>query len=173
MREMDWPEPPPLAGVLIETGALRVTLSALGGATLISGDLRAALDTLAPGAPMLGLGGAAPDAPFALRIARDRVLLVTDAPLEAEPGWYAAGYATTPADDQWSQVLVTGPDAGRVIAEGTAADLGRGSPSAALLFAGLTCLLLRREEDFAIMVETPRLWFLAEWLAAVAGDPRG
>lgn len=173
MREMDWPEPRPRTGPLIDEAGLQVGPGAPGGGVLISGDLDAALAVLAPGAPVLGLGAECPAPPFAVRIARDRALLVTDRPLDMLPGWNDAGFAATPADDQWSQVHVAGPDACEVIAEGTAADPDGGSPSAALRFAGLTCLLLRRDGGFLLFVEASQRWFLGDWLCAVAaGRPR-
>ncbi len=57
------------------------------GQTLVSGDLEAAIKALASGAPLLGLYELAPKGRHALRIARDRALLVTPAPLAAEDGF--------------------------------------------------------------------------------------
>ena len=107
---------------------------------LISGDLGAAIAALAPGAPLLGLYAPAPAGAHALRIARDRALLVTPAPLGAADGW-RDGWCATAVDDGWAAIDVEGPDAPSALAQGTSADLAAGSPSAAVLFAGFRCLL--------------------------------
>ncbi len=136
------------------------------GQTLISGDLDAALAALAPGAPRVGLFGLAPEGPHALRIARDRALLVTPAPLGAADGW-REGFCATNVDDGWTVVEVEGPGAPLVLMQGTAADLSAGSPSAAVQFAGLRCLLARAGAGFRLHVETPWLEALLAWLDGV------
>ncbi|RKF16151.1 hypothetical protein D6850_00870 [Roseovarius spongiae] len=168
---MDWPELIDLDDVLIDTADLHATCRRTGGAVLISGDLDAAIAALAPAAPLLGLGGDAATLPVGLRIARDRALLVCDAPTDATPGWHAGGFAATPADDQWAIFTLSGRAAPRVIAEGASIDPDGGSASAAVLFAGETCLLGRHDEGYVVLIEWPRAWFLAEWLNRVAADP--
>ncbi len=167
MREMKWPELPPPSGEIIAREDLRVTAAHLGGALLVSGDLEAALAALAPGAPMLGRGGDIAAATWAARIARDRALLVGGAPWDVAPGWRAGGYALSQADDLWLALTITGGATQRVLAEGTA-DPGAGSPSASVLFAGQTCLLLRRDAGAVILAETSRAWALAEWVKGAA-----
>ena len=81
----------------------RLTARALTGhgATLLSGDLVAAIATLAPGAPLLGLHAMVPESAHALRIGRDRALLVTQAPLAAADGW-RDGWCASCVDDGWT-----------------------------------------------------------------------
>ena len=64
--------------------------------------------------------------------------------LGAADGW-RDGLCATAVDDGWAAVDVTGADAASALAQGTSADLAAGSPSAAVLFAGLRCLLRRTE----------------------------
>jgi hypothetical protein len=168
MREMDWPDLPPLSGEIIARDNLHVTAAPFGGALLISGDLDAAMGALAPGAPMLGQGGNITAATWAARIARDRALLVSGAPWDVVLGWHAGGYALTQTDDLWLTFTLTGAATARVIAEGTA-DPDAESPSASVLFAGQTCLLLRRGAGAVICAEAPRAWALAEWLKGAGG----
>ena len=164
MRERDWAPAREPEGELVDKPRLaaRATLARLGR-TLISGDLESAVAALAAGAPMLGLYAPAPAGAHALRIARDRALLVTPAPLGAADGW-CAGFGATPVDDGWATVEVTGPDAALVLRQGTSVDLEAGSPSAAVLFAGLRCLLVRSETGFRLHVEAPWLEALVAWL---------
>ena len=81
MREMEWP--PARGGAELLVDRPRLTARRLDGLgqTLISGDLDAAVASLAPGAPMLGLYALAPAGAHALRIGRTSALLVTPAPL--------------------------------------------------------------------------------------------
>lgn len=166
MRERDWPELPPLEGEIVTRDELRVTGARMTTAWLVSGDLTAAMAALAPDAPMVGLGGDTGAGAHAVRIARDRVLLVAEA--DIAPGWHD-GFAATPADDLWHVFTLEGPAAQRVIAEGTAADVAAGSPSASVLFAGQTCLLMRHGDAWRLCAETPRAWAMAEWLKGAGG----
>jgi len=163
MREMNWAPARRPEGTLIDRP--RLTARALGplGQTLVSGDLEAAIAALAPGAPLLGLYAPAPEGAHALRIARDRALIVTGAPLHTADGW-RDGWCATSVDDGWAAVEVSGPDAALALAQGTSADLAAGSPSAAVLFAGLRCLIARTNAGFRLHVEAPFLEALLTWL---------
>jgi hypothetical protein len=165
MRETAWAPARRAEGVLIEQPRLTARAHPPRGHTLISGDLAAAIAALAPGAPLLGLYAPSPDSAHALGISRDRALLVTPAPLGAidgRDGWFA-----TSVDDGWVAVDVEGPDAPSALAQGTSADLAVGSLSAAVLFAGLRCLLARTDAGFRLHIEAPWLAALLAWLEVV------
>jgi sarcosine oxidase gamma subunit len=166
MREMNWPPARPAEGTLIERARLAARALPRQGHTLISGDIAAAVAALAPGAPVLGLYATAPGGAHALRIARDRALLVTPAPLGAADGW-RDGWCATSVDDGWAAVDIAGADAPLALSQGTSADLEARSPSAAVLFAGLRCLLARSESGFRLYVERPWLEPLLTWLDGV------
>ena len=163
MRETDWSPARAPEGRLVERAGFAVLARTGLGQTLMSGDLEAALKTLAPGAPMMGLYELAPTGRHALRIARDRALLVTPAPIAATEGW-RDGFCATPVDDAYAAIDVEGEGADLVLMQGTAADLSAGSPSAALMFAGQCCLLARTAAGFRLHVERPRLEALLAWL---------
>ena len=148
MREHDWARARSPQGTLVEKPRLVARAREGRGCTLISGDLDAALTALAPGAPLLGLYALAPEGPHALRIARDRALLVTPAPLAPQEGWQgdgALGWCATSVDDGWAILDVEGPDAPLALMQGTSADLSARSPSAAVRFMDVVCLLARTE----------------------------
>ena len=163
MRETAWALARPAEGLLINRPRLRARTLARRGHTLISGELGAAIASLAPGAPLLGLHATALDDAQALRIARDQALLVTPAPLRATEGW-RDGWCATAVDDGWAAINVEGEDAPSALAQGTSADLDAASPSAAVLFAGFRCLLLRTDTGLRLHVETPWLEALLAWL---------
>jgi hypothetical protein len=163
MREMNWPPARRAEGTLIDRPRLKARALSGRGFTLISGDIEAAIGALGPGTPILGLYALAPESAHALRIARNRALLVTPAPLGAADGW-REGWSATGVDDGWAAVDVNGPDAPLALAQGTSADLAASSPSAAVLFAGLRCLLARTQAGFRLHVEAPWLEALLTWM---------
>ena len=136
---------------------------------LVSGDCGAALTTHAPEAAEVGLWGIASTEIVAARIARDRVLVVGTAPIDMPFGWNG-GWAASPVGDASFVVDLEGPAVEEVIREGTAADLGASSPSAAILFAGVQAILYRRAERHArLHVEAPFGPYLWRWLEERAG----
>jgi sarcosine oxidase gamma subunit len=163
MRETDWAPARRVEGTLVARPGFTALARTGIGQTLVSGDLDAALAALAPGAPLLGLYGVAPEGPHALRIARDRALLETPVPLRAADG-SREGWCATAVDDGWIAVDIEGPDAGLVLLQGTAVDLSAGSPSAAVLFAGSRVLLARTQAGFRLHIEASWLEALLAWL---------
>jgi len=152
--------------MLIDRPRLQARTLSGGGSTLISGDIDAAIGALAPGAPILGLYTLAPEGAHALRIARDRALLVTPAPLGAADGW-REGWCATSADDGWAAVDVSGVEAAQALMQATSADLASGSPSAAVLVFGLRGLIARTPSGFRVHIESPWLETLLSWLDGV------
>jgi hypothetical protein len=163
IRETNWAPARGAAGLVVDRPRLAARAVAGIGQTLVSGDLAAGLAALAPGAPLLGLYALVSEGAYALRIARDRALLVTQAPLGADEGW-RNGWSATASDDAYVALDVSGPDAPLALMQGTSADLEAGSPSAAILFAGQRCLLARTEAGFRLHLEQPRLEALLTWL---------
>jgi hypothetical protein len=166
MREMHLCPPRGGADLLIDRPRLAARRLGGLGQTLISGDLDAAIGSLAPGAPTLGLHAPAPDGAHALRIGRSSALLVTPAPLAPHDGW-RDGWCATSVDDGWAAVEVSGADAAQALMQATSADLASGSPSAAAFVFGLRALLARTPAGFRVHVEAPRLETLLAWLDGV------
>lgn len=141
--------------------------------TLVSGDLAAATAALAPGAGAVGLWGIAAGEAAVVRIARDRALVVSSSPAEIAPGWHG-GFAASPCDDAWAVIGLSGPGIGALAAEGTAAALDGGSPSASVMFAGVPCLLYRTAPQAArLHVESPFAAYIWTWLEGCVGPVNG
>lgn len=131
---------------------------------LVSGDISEARRIHAPQAAEAGLWSIATGDPYLVRLARDRVLIVSSEPLAIPLGWNG-GWAASPAGDAFFVVDIEGPSMRAVVAEATGADLDAGSPSAALLFAGVNTILYRMAEDRArIHVEAGFAPYLWRWL---------
>jgi hypothetical protein len=166
MREMEWPPARGGAGLLIDRQRLNARRLGGLGQTLISGDLDAAIAKIAPGAPMLGLFGFAPESALALRIGGASALLITPAPLAVVDGW-RDGWCATSVDDAWAAVEISGADAAQALMQATSADLASDSPSTAVLVFGLRGLLARTSSGFRVHVESPWLETLLAWLDGV------
>ncbi|MEC3861578.1 hypothetical protein VK792_09805 [Mesobacterium sp. TK19101] len=166
MVERDWASRMPDPGATLTGEGLLITCHRQAGATLVSGDLDAALAALAPGASMLGLLDPVPTVPFVLRIARDRALVCSDRPLGIS-GWHDS-FAASSADDLYLEITVTGPRASEVVAACLSAPAG--SPSTATLFAGIGALVAGLPDGVSLRVQTPdaaALWAHLARLIAV------
>lgn len=166
MREMLLTPPRGRAELLVD--GPRLTARRLGGLgqTLISGDLEAAVASLAPGAPILGFHALAPVGAHGLRIGRSSALLVTPSPLAAPEGW-RDGWCATSVDDGWAAVEVSGEGASHALMQATSADPASGSPSAAALVFGVRGLLARTSAGFRVHVEAPWIETLIAWLDGI------
>jgi hypothetical protein len=135
------------------------------GQTLVSGHLSAALAELAPGIPLIGLWAMAERDECAVRIARDRCLLVQSAPLKGTPVRHGAGFVATRADDVFAVFEVEGEGLAGLAAELTSADPAAHSPAAATLVCGIFGLLYRTGRNRArIHVEAAHAAYVWRWL---------
>lgn len=151
MAERDWITRAPLPGATRAADGITISCHLQDGATMVSGDLRAAIAALAPGAPLLGLLDPAPTGAYALRIARDRALICTDSPLMVS-GWQGT-FAASYADDLYLEIRITGPRAPEVVAACLTAP--EGSPSTATYFAGIGALVAGLPDGVSLRVQTP------------------
>ncbi|APE44575.1 hypothetical protein BOO69_15000 [Sulfitobacter alexandrii] len=164
MDERDWTTATPVPGDEMSETGLRIRCLPAAGATLVSGDLAAAITALSPGAPILGFLEQAPGRPFALRVARDRALLCTDAPLGVE-GWQD-GFAASAADDLYVEIAVDGPRAPDLLSACTGTE--GTSPSAAILLAGIGVLVSGAPDGFSLRVQAPEAAALWSYLGRLA-----
>ena len=132
---------------------------------LVGGRIDLAIAALAPGAEDLGLWQIARGEAQAIRIGRDKALIVTSRAVAVQPGWNPEGWSATAAESAFGVIDIAGPALRDIVSEASAADIDSGSRSAAVLFAGIPCLLTRIAHDTArVIVEagyTPYLW---RWL---------
>jgi hypothetical protein len=132
--------------------------------TLISGDLAAAFARLDPQPHSVGLWQIA-RGPAAIRIGRDRALLVGSQAFASGWGWREDGWAASDASDAYCMLSLTGAALRSIIAEATSADIDAGSPSAAVQFAGVPALLYRlREDEARLHVEAALAPYVWRWL---------
>ena len=161
-----WPIPPRWeAAVLQRDDVTARTVSGLNQ-LLVSG----AFDAWNRASGMSGAGVGAADVAsgdrYAVRLARDRMLVVSERPLSIDAGWHDEGFAVTAMDAALHVFEIFGTGVDRLVARGATLDLRDGSPAASLLFAGVNVVLYRFDEARKIRVHVdrglaPYLW---EWL---------
>lgn len=161
-----WPIPPRWeAAVLQRDDVTARTVSGLNQ-LLVSG----AFDAWNRASGMSGAGVGAADVAsgdrYAVRVARDRMLVVSERLLSIEAGWHDKGFAVTAMDAALHVFEISGAGVDRLLARGTTLDPRNGSPAASLLFAGVNVVLYRFDEARKIRVHVdrglaPYLW---EWL---------
>ncbi len=151
MPDRDWTTHTPEPGETITADGLDIVCRPPAGATLISGDLGAAIAALVPDAPVLGLLAPLPHGPFALRIARDSALLCTAEPLGI--GGWQNSYAASAADDLFLELAITGSLAEAIRSACLSAPAG--SPSASTVFAGKGALVAALSEGLSVRIQRP------------------
>ena len=132
--------------------------------TLLTGYLAAAFASQHPQPASVGFWGIAPTR-AAIRVGRDRALLVSPQKFAPGFGWRDDGWAASDASDAYSVLSLIGPALRTLVAEATSADIDGASRSAAIQFAGAPALLYRVAEDEArLHVETALAPYVWRWL---------
>ncbi|QIG52039.1 hypothetical protein G5V57_32655 [Nordella sp. HKS 07] len=133
---------------------------------LISGNLgawyeQAGLDGAAAGALTIVQGD-----PYALRVARDRILVVSTSVLAIEPGWHEQGFAVTAFDAGLHMFDIEGPATPSLFARATTLDPEGATASAGLLFAGTAVLCCRHGHGDRLRLHIDRALapYLWRWL---------
>ncbi|MHA6687238.1 hypothetical protein [Mesorhizobium sp. A556] len=165
-----WPAAPEWSSARIEGGGAAAKSVAGLYQMLVSGDLDAwntAADLSGHGVGALAL---ATGKAWQVRLARDRLLAVSEKPFAVEPGWHG-DFATTRMDGALHIFEIEGKGLDGVIANAMTLDPAGKSPSAAVLFAGVNAIVYRYGADDRLRIHVdrglaPYLW---EWLGSRPG----
>lgn len=153
-----WPDGPDWANVSIKGRGIAARPLSCSSRHLVSGNLDAFL--AAKGLPpALGALGIAPAEPYALRLARDRMMVV-GAPETG--GWHAAGFAVSDISAAFQAFAIDGAMSAGLIAHATMLDPGRPGPSCNVPFAGHPAMVHRQSED-GLVVHVERGLAAALW----------
>lgn len=113
-------------------------------------------------------------AAYALTLAPDRVLVISNVEEPVDLGWTDAGYAVSDMSDGIISIDVTGPGALALMQQGTSYDLAardsRTGESANIVFAGLRVAVVRRAEGYRLHIERPFATALWTWLDAASAE---
>lgn len=168
MRDLaeKWSPAPDWRATTISTPGL--SIRSLGGFSqyLVSGNLAAwheisGMDSGAVGALSIAQGDR-----YALRVARDRILAVSQTPLGIAPGWHAQGFAVSAFDAGLHMIEIEGPATPSLFARATTLDPEGTTASASLLFAGISALCCRHGHAGRLRVHMDRALapYLWKWL---------
>jgi hypothetical protein len=173
MRDLaeKWSAIPEWQSRVLETPGLTVRTLAGLNQLLVSGDLEAWNRKAGTQGPGVGALAVATGDPYAVRLARDRILAVGTSPFEIEPGWHDEGFAVTRLDAGLHVFQLNGPSLARVISRAVTLDPADAGPSAAMSFAGLQASVYRHRDDHTLRVHVDRglaacLW---TWLETACG----
>lgn len=163
-------------GAVPERGTLRLetpigTIRWLGRLWqhMVSGDIAAAAGSAGVDAAGVGALGLATGDAYSVRLARDRLLIVSGGGEGVAPGWHDAGYAVSDMS-ALDVIEIDGELADAIVGRATTLPLSGTGPSAAVAFAGVDAYVYRHGEAAALRVHvdptlSPYLW---TWFNAVA-----
>lgn len=127
---------------------------------VVSGDIGAAAAGVGVDASGVGALGLVSGDVYSVRLARDRMLIVSNKELALEPGWNNAGYAVTDMS-ALGVFEIDGALADEIVSRATTPPLA--GPSAAISFARVEAVLYRCRKGEAVRVHvdpslTPYVW---------------
>jgi sarcosine oxidase gamma subunit len=170
MRDLtsSWPAVPDWNRAVLDQNDITVRSVPVDSQHLVSGNL--AGFAAKAGLPDQGAGafGQVSGERYALRVARDRVLVV-NAPADAmDAGWHEDGYAVTDVSAMYHVFEIEGAGLDAVIGEAMFVDPNAQSPSAMTMFAGQQAVVYYHEGWLRVHVERGFAPYLWQWLEARA-----
>jgi sarcosine oxidase gamma subunit len=168
MRDLSpsWPSIPDWRGASLDRNGNLARTVLVGPQHLVSGNL--ARFATAAGLPDTGVGAFADISGerYALRIARDRMLVVNAPTASTPPGWHADGYAITDVSAMYHVFEFEGPGLADLIAEAMFVDPRAKSPSAATMFAGQQAIVYHHNGKLRVHIERGFAPYVWQWLEA-------
>lgn len=176
MRDLaaKWPRVPDWQTAVLETHVLSIrTLSGLNQ-YVVSGDLEAWRRHAAMPGPGIGALAVAGGDPYAVRLARDRILLTGGDLPHLASGWNEQGFAVTGIGDGLHVFEITGPSLPDLLARATSLDQSTPGPCAAILFAGVNAVAYRYKNAGTLRVHVDRglATYLWTWFNAAVPTKR-
>ena len=164
-----WPAAPDWNSAMIEGAGVTVRSVAGLHQMLVSGDIDAWNTASGLSGPGVGALGLAKGKSWQVRVARDRLLAVSEKPFSVEPGWHGEGFAATRMDAALHVFEVEGKGVDAVIARAATLDPAGTSPSAALLFASVNAVVYRygARDRLRIHIDRGLAAYLWEWFGQV------
>ena len=158
MRDLagKWPPVPEWDTAILETDSLRIRTVGGLAQLLVSGDLQAWGRTAGMAHEGVGAFAVAQGPRYAVRVARDRILAVSETPFDMAPGWHGEGFAVSGMDAAMHVFEIAGAGVSKLLARATTLDPAGTSASAALLFAGVNALAYRHGGPEMLRVHVDR-----------------
>lgn len=144
-----------------------VSVRAVTGVTqrLVSGDVGGILARYGLGADVGALGLATGER-YAVRVARDRLLVVGVSAAELADGWHDEGYAVSSVGSALALFEARGQGIGALLSRAVTIDPDAPGPCAAMGFGGVTGIVYRHADTSTLRVHVDRglAAYLWEWL---------
>ena len=174
MRDLaqKWSPAPDWRTAAIAAPGLAIRSLAGFSQNLVSGDLAAWSKVSGMTAEGVGALSTATGPRYALSIARDRILAVSETPFGVEPGWHREGFAVSACDAGLHMFEIEGERLAGLWARATTLDASGSTLSAAIVFAGVNVLCCRHGHEGRLRVHVdrglaPYLWKWLEQTAAM------
>jgi heterotetrameric sarcosine oxidase gamma subunit len=132
----------------------------------VSGDLQAWNRRTGLSGPGVGAFSTATGDPYAVRLARDRILAVSAKPFDLAPGWHDNELAVTELSAALHVFEIDGPSLHRIVSRAVAVDPDNAGPSAVVTFAGTSAIAYYHEDKQTLRVHVDRGFasYLWSWL---------
>jgi sarcosine oxidase gamma subunit len=168
MRDLtsSWPRVPDWTRAELDQNGITVRTVEVGPQHLVSGNL--AGFTARAGLPDQDAGAFATVSGerYALRIARDRMLVVNGPAVAMDAGWHEDGYAVTDVSAMYHVFEIEGDGIAALLGEAMFIDPDLQSPSAATMFAGQGAIVYYRDRRLLVHIDRGFAPFLWQWLEA-------
>ncbi len=168
MRDLaqKWSPMPGWPAAVIAAPGLAIRSLAGFSQCLVSGDFAAWTKASGMAVEPIGALSTAYGPRYALTIARDRVLAVSETPFDVAPGWHDEGFAVSACDAGLHMFEIEGEGLAGLWARATTLDANGSTRSAAVLFAGINVLCCRHGHGNRLRIHVdrglaPYLW---KWL---------
>lgn len=141
--------------------------------SLVSGNLDAW--SKASGIALLPVGafGEAEGGAYTVRVARDRLLVVSACPSAVAQGWHDQGFGVTTVSAGLQIFEIEGAGGDDLVARATTLDPTSSSASAAISFAGISAVVYRHSGKLRVHVDRGLATYFWTWAAAVSGNMTG
>lgn len=155
-----------------QTADLSVKITRNLHLTMLSGDISSGLQLLGVCSAPLGATAVAVEESYAIALARDRCIVVLQAPSGADKGWQSEGYAITDVTDGFTVIELRGLGLMRLLNKATTLDWALPTNSAAISFAGVgaAATFLGDRDAVRLMIETSLVPFVLLWIKAASAD---
>jgi len=170
MRDLGqvWAAIPDAQAMRLETAIGTVRRVESLAQVVVSGNIAAAAQGVGVDSVGAGALGLVSGDRYSVRLARDRLLIVSTDGLSLTPGWHDAGYAVTDMS-ALAVFEIDGQLADEIVARATTLPLSGPSPSATVLFAGISTHLYRHTDHASVRVhvDPSQAAYVWEWFNTV------
>jgi hypothetical protein len=165
MRDLaqKWPAVPEWEGEAIERPGLVLRTVVGLDQLLVSGDVERMRDLHPAAAQTAGLLQLTSGDPYAVRVARDRILLVGSGLHGIHQGWHPEGLAVTRINAGLQVLEASGTRLQGLLQRAMTVDLAEPGPCAAVSFAGFAAVVYRYGDEGTLRVHVERALAPAMW----------